>query len=297
MHRIHRRAAPPCLWSLLALLALASPVWALAPVPAAAPPSWVHDGAGLLTPEELTALTTRKEQLEQQTGVRLVVLTLASAGGESPKDIAVRTLNEWNAGRKSVLLLVLMSPRELYIQPGTDLATVLDSATASAICSKVVAPRMRGGEQGAALREGLEAIAARAQGSGPPLPQRDLPPGASAPEEPGSLDWLAWLAGLGAVAGAGWGLSRLRGRKCQLCGARMKQSKEVITRPTYTSAGRGRRHYQCRSCGLSFSEEHVIAQLGTSTILASSSESSSSSDSSSSSSSSSTGSGGGGSSW
>lgn len=290
LHRIHSRAARPCLWSLLAFLALSSPGWALARVPAAAPPSWIHDGAGLLTPEELTALTTRKEQLEQQTGVRLVVLTLASAEGESPKEIAVRTLNAWNAGRGSVLLLVLMSPRELYIQPGTDLATVLDSETASAICSDVVAPRMRGGDRAVALREGLEAIAARlAQGRGPPLQQ---------PDPSGSPDWLAWVAGLGAVAGAGWGLSRLRGRKCQLCGTRMKQSKEVITRPTSSSAGQGRRHYQCRSCGLSFSEEYVIASLGESaTISASSSAASSSSDSSSSSSSSSNGSGGGGSSW
>src|SRR4051794_7139945 len=109
MNLIQAYGARLYLLGLMALLAVSSP--ARADVPATPPPSWIHDGAGLLKPSELTELTALRVQLEQQTGARLGVVTLSEAGGESPKSIAVRTLNAWNAGRKSALLLVLLSPR------------------------------------------------------------------------------------------------------------------------------------------------------------------------------------------
>jgi uncharacterized membrane protein YgcG len=317
LRRIHARIPRPSLLSLLALLAVSSPAWALASVPASPPPSWIHDGAGLLSRAELDSLTARKAQLEQQTGARLVVLTLATADGESPKSIAVRTLNAWNAGRKSALLLVLISPRELYIQPGTDLAPVFDSAAASSICSGVVAPLMRGGDRSAALRAGLEAIAARIasasdtasggtasapspRASAQPLHLRRFgeSPEASSPES-SSWEWMAWVGGLAGLGAAGWGLSRLFAQKCPKCETRMQKSSEIIEQPTTWSTGEGRHTYSCGSCGYSCAETYFITKIvkRTSTTYEDHSSSSWSSSSDSSSSSSSDRSGGGGSSW
>lgn len=313
---------------LLALSAVSS--WAWAGVPSDAPPSWIYDGANLLNPEEITELSTLREKLEQESGARLVVLTLAEAGSESSKSIAVRTLNDWNAGRKSALLLVRLSPRELYIQPGTDLASTLDSSTSSSICSGVIAPKLRSGDRAGAIRAGLEAISARitsASESAPPLAQASSDPQAlavpasaqnslpAAPSRNSAIPWwvssftdaMVWVGGLGTVVLGVLGLSRLFARKCKECGKRMKKSSRITLQPTYSSSGQGMHTFTCGSCGYSFNERYIIAQLVESTSSSSdsswsssssdSSWSSSSSDSSSSSSSSSDGSGGGGSSW
>lgn len=333
LHRIPSHTARLCLWSLLVLSAASAPAWALASVPSSPPPSWIHDGASLLTSSELSELATRKQQLEEQTGARLVVLTLAKADGESPKAIAVRTLNMWNAGRNSALLLVMMSPRELYIQPGTDLAPVFDAAAASSICASVVAPKMRSRDRAGALRAGLEAIASRivsaadtpsastaaavpaSQPSAPvaPLQQYGQSP---EPRSSGSWAWLGWVAGLTGLGGGVWGFSRIFSKKCRECGTRMEKSSRTIDEPTTYSTGQGEHTYSCGACGYTFAEMYVISQIVESTSTtdsSSSSWSSSSSDSSwsssssdsswsssssdSSSSSSSDSSGGGGSDW
>jgi uncharacterized membrane protein YgcG len=312
----------------LALMTLAAST-ASASLPASPPSSWIHDGASLLTAPELAEIGRLRVKLEQQTGARLVVLTLSSADGEESKSIAVRALNEWNAGRRSALLLVLLSPRQLYIQPGTDLANVLDPATATTICSEIVGPKLRSGDRAAAIRAGLEAIATqigsagRGQGASAasaasaaglrPFSDADEVAVVSPPRSEGSWLWLLWAGGLVVLAGGVWGVRMLLARKCQECGTRMTKTSEVTMPSTYSAAGEGRHHFMCPSCGRSYSELYFIAQLTTSTDSTtssydsstttsswssdSSSWSSSSSDSSSSSSSSSDGSGGGGSNW
>jgi len=275
-------------------------------------------------------------RLSLRAGAQLVVVTLRDAGGESPKDIAVRTLNAWAAGRRSAVLLVLMNPRKLYIQPGTDLADVLDEPTASAICASVVAPKLRAGDKAGALRAGLEAIADKVAAPEPVrqafTPEKENP----TPEElqskldamvdavqgkgdgenveaalvedaPADFGSNGLLPVLGVVVlalatgGGVWGLVRASQRKCHQCGERMRRERRVLEHPTYSSSGRGELHFSCRSCGAEFTEAIVLPMLvessSSSSDFGSSSSDSSSSSSSDSSSSSSDGSGGGGSSW
>jgi uncharacterized protein len=311
-----RRALP-----LLAALMLATPAWAEAPVPTEAPATRIHDGAGLLTPSELDALTRERMRLSLNARAQLVVVTLRDAGGESPKDIAVRTLNAWTTGRRSAVLLVLMNPRKLYIQPGTDLADVLDEPTASAICASVVAPKLRAGDKAGAIQAGLEAIAAKVAPSDParqaftpekenPTPEElqskldamvaavggktDGPPegeagGEAAPEESGSngLMPLGVVVLALATGGGVWGLVRASQRKCYQCGERLRKDRRVLEPATYHSVGRGELHFSCRSCGSEFTEAIMLPMLQLSSSSSSSDSSwSSSSDSSSSSSSS-----------
>src|SRR5690348_5106131 len=98
-----------------ALVAAAAPVFAQAPVPPRPAGSFVSDAAGILTQDERASLEAIAARSESEDGVRLAVLTLPSSNGEEPKSIAVRTLNSWNAGRRSVLLLVILDPRKLYV--------------------------------------------------------------------------------------------------------------------------------------------------------------------------------------
>jgi uncharacterized membrane protein YgcG len=316
MHFSAARGGRLSIVGLLALLAVSLPAWV--GIPPSPPPSWIHDDAGLLKPAELNELTLVREQLEKKSGTRLVVVTLADASGQSAKSIAVDTLNRWNAGRKSALLLVTLSPRELYIQPGTELAAVLDSETSSSICSGVIAPKLRSGERAAALRAGLEAIASRIVIAGD-SPQslaearatanasgavNTAAPARSSWASSETLAYAGYGGGVLALLAGILGVRQLLRRKCPECGSRMNKHSEVITPASYTAPGEGRHHFSCSDCGRTASELYFIAQLTESTSnsttdWSSSSSSSSwpSSDSSSSSSSSSDGSGGGGSSW
>src|SRR5262249_26809738 len=109
-----------------AVLALALSMLSLTPRPAPAPvplparpaDSWIVDTAGLLSAEEVEDLRAVSERIARERGIRLVLLAIPSLGGEEPKPIAVRALNDWRAGRRSVLLLVSREPRKLYLQPG-----------------------------------------------------------------------------------------------------------------------------------------------------------------------------------
>jgi len=93
--------------------------------------------------------------------VRLVALTVADAKTEEPKSIAVNILNDANPGPRSVMLVVVMKPRKLFLQPGTSLAPLFDEPTSSGICANTVAPQMRAGKFKAAIEAGFEAIVKR----------------------------------------------------------------------------------------------------------------------------------------
>src|SRR5581483_6876841 len=133
-----------------------------------------------LTQTELAACEARLSSLEQSSGARLVVVTVADAQGSAPKTIAVNTLNRWQVGPRSVCLLICVKPRELYIQPGTELSPKLDDATCRAICVGVIAPHMKT-DRARAIQDGLEAIAKRLAGDSPMATT-----GWSAPSEPSS---------------------------------------------------------------------------------------------------------------
>jgi uncharacterized membrane protein YgcG len=308
-----------------ALLFAASPIFAQAPVPPAPAGSFVSDAAALLTASERAAIEEIAARSEREDGVRLAVLTLQASKGEEPKSIAVRTLNAWNVGRRSVLLLVVMDPRKLYVQPGTDLAPLFDETTASSICSSVVAPKMRSGDRAGAIRAGLEAIRARVKTSVSPSGATGTPRPLAAPRPPEPVHSSAGSALLGftilggifgvvalAIGGVCWAIFKTTRRPCQRCGAQLSRQSRTVTPATEYATGAGETVDSCGRCGFfevapfvipvvtashydSSSDTSSYSSSDTSSYSSGSDSWSSSSDSSSSSSS--DGSGGGGSDW
>jgi uncharacterized membrane protein YgcG len=260
---------------LACLLMLYGPVAAAGPALPRPVGALVLDEAELLSREEAAELRERMRRTEDERGVRLAVVTLRNTDGESPKSIAVRALNQWQVGRRSVLLLVSMQPRELYIQPGTELASRFDDEWSSDTCRTVIAPRMRENRRGAALLAGLDAIASRL------VPSRA---------------WMGWPAGGAGLLALIFTIVRLSRSRCPRCRARARRKgRETLRQATTTSTGEQRIDWACPSCQHTFSETRTLAMISTSSD--SSWDSSSSSSSSDSSGSSSDGSGGGGSSW
>jgi uncharacterized membrane protein YgcG len=297
------------------LLAIALALVALAPAVARAqadvpprPERWVADEAKLLTAEERSKLEVFSDSAYASQGVRLAVLTLADAKGEAPKAIAVRALNSWDPGPRSVLLLVVMNPRKIYIQPGTDLAPKLGETECSSICSGQIAPHLKAQMHAAGLNAGLEAIrdAIVALPAEAPAP---APRSASAPTAPPSargsagqdigdkiFGWICSLICMGVVTAPIVVITRLLRRPavCPQCRQRtVTVSNRTLTEADDMSRGQGERTKKC-PCGWTTVELYMIPMLVRTTSYDSSSSSSFDSGSSSSSSSS-DGSGGGGS--
>src|SRR5262249_5343381 len=185
--------------------------------------------------EEVGELRAVSERVARERGVRLVLLTIPSLGGEGPKPIAVRALNDWQAGRRSVLLLVSREPRKLYLQPGIELAHSFDEPAASALCRDVIAPRLRSGPAGPALRAGFDAVEARLI-SAPPAPRPGRPVAAR----------LVMLGAAGlSIAGLVGGFFWLSRTKCIWCGSRRTSRRGSTIR--------------CRACAGSFRATEVTA--------------------------------------
>jgi uncharacterized membrane protein YgcG len=266
----------------------------------AAPPGWVRDEASLLSADDVRELEDASNRLFETQGIRVGVVTLTDTLGRQPKQVAVDTLNDWAPGPRSALVLVSLNPRELWLQPGTQLATVLDEPTSRSICQDTLAPEVRVGRAKAGLMGALWRIG-----------QAAAHPAAAAPVS--VLSGLS-LSRLGSfplilgllVAGLGvfFGVRRMNQPVCNGCGRRgMTRNRQILEYPTTLSSGTAEETYTC-GCGSSLKRTVTLAMLGSST---SSTDSSWSSDSFGSSDlgggggdsggSSSDGSGGGGSSW
>lgn len=231
-----------------------------------APPGVVADTARLFSDADRAKLEALGAQVQRERGAFLRVLTIPDAKGEDPKAIAVRALNQWRVGQKSVLLLVVMNPRSLYLQPGTALASAFDASTSSRICASIVAPQMRAKAYGPAALAGLGAVRDRLVQ--PPVAHRaGSPPATRAssfargPVKSGPDGWDAFtyavntfhLDFVGGLAVAAWPLfwvySWVFARKCENCGVRMSRQNRVIEAATFTTRGLGERVFTCGGCG------------------------------------------------
>lgn len=258
--------------ALFALLVAASRLGAadLPPAPAGV----VADSAGLFSRDDRAKLEAFGAQVLSERGVGLRVLTIPDAAGEDPKAIAVRALNQWRVGQKSVILLIVMNPRSLYLQPGTSLASTFDASTSSQICASVVAPPMRARTFGAAALAGLGAVRNRlalppaARSADPP--RRPAHPPAPRGFDQDARDALAYAVEafhadiIGGFAVLAWSLfwifSKVFAKKCPDCRVRMSRTSRAIEAATFQGPGFGEHTYTCGKCGHVEAEAYLIGK-------------------------------------
>lgn len=195
-----RRVAPVALPFVLGLAVARAQDAAPAPPPRPADATPIADVAQVLSGESVARIASLAQTALVERGIHVGVATVPSSHGTTPKDLAVRTLESWSLGPRSLLLLVSLEPREIWLQPGTELAPLLDEAAASAICHDEVAPRARAGDFGGGIEAGLRAAIEKA--APPPAP------------DPG-LGWIlvagcCWLPVPLGIAGAVWFVWRRR---------------------------------------------------------------------------------------
>ena len=165
------------LLALLALLLAAASATALRAATTYPPPQgFVSDFGGMLSASARSEMEAELTAFEQQTGIQIAVVTVASLDGGSIEDYAVRLFEQWQIGKKGqdngVLFLISRDDRRFRIEVGYGMEPLLTDARAGDILRNVVTPRFQTNDYDGGIRAGvaqIKAIAAAEPPSSDPL--------------------------------------------------------------------------------------------------------------------------------
>lgn len=171
-----RRIATALRWLGAGLLLVSSLASADVPVPAFT--ARVVDQTGTLSQAEQQALETKLADFEARKGSQVAVLIVPSTKPETVEQYALRVVEQWKVGRKSVddgaLLLVAKDDRTLRIEVGYGLEGALTDVTSSRIIREVIVPLFKHGSYYAGIDAGIDRILGVIDGE--PLPAPDTRP-------------------------------------------------------------------------------------------------------------------------
>lgn len=122
----------------------------------------VVDVAGLLTPDQIAALTTQLDNHEKETSNQIVIATVKDLQGYSVADYTNRLGRHWGIGQEDkdngVVLLVAPNEREVRIEVGYGLEGALTDATSSDIIRRQILPNFREDDYAAGIQKGVDNI-------------------------------------------------------------------------------------------------------------------------------------------
>jgi uncharacterized protein len=149
------------------VLALFVFVAEIAPV-AAADPNFpplsgrVVDQANVLSADTRAALTTKLKDLEDKSGIQLVVATVASLEGLEIEPYANQLFRAWKLGEaknnNGVLFLIAPKEHKVRIEVGYGLEGTLTDAISKIIIVNAVAPRFKAGDFNGGVSRGVDDI-------------------------------------------------------------------------------------------------------------------------------------------
>jgi uncharacterized protein len=122
----------------------------------------VVDQAGIVPAGTRTALETKLAQLEEKSGIQLVVATVKSLEGQAIEPYANELFRNWKLGEKlknnGVLLLVAPNERKVRIEVGYGLEGTLTDALSKIVISNAIAPRFKSGDFAGGIERGVDDV-------------------------------------------------------------------------------------------------------------------------------------------
>ena len=171
--------------------------WSVNPLFAAAVPALkghVNDYAGLIDPAAEKQLEAALARLEQTDSTQLLILTIASLGGDNLEEFALRVAEKWQPGQKGldngVLLLIAKNDRKVRIEVGYGLEGKLTDLIAGRIIRNIIVPQFKEGRFDQGIIAGVTAIVGVIRGEFT----------AAAPEKPRSVGQTAPPGLIGLIA-------------------------------------------------------------------------------------------------
>jgi uncharacterized protein len=122
----------------------------------------VNDNALILSDNARKSLGETLKEHENLTTNQIVILTIPSLEGESIEDYANKVFNEWKIGQKDkdngILIVVVPDERQMRIEVGYGLESILPDVMAGRIIRNIMAPSFREGDYDSGITRGTQAI-------------------------------------------------------------------------------------------------------------------------------------------
>ena len=122
----------------------------------------VNDYANLLSRYEQHQLESKLREFKNAEGHEIAVVTLRSLDGQSIESKAQYFFDTWKIGKKShnngLLLLIAMQEREIRIQTGYGLESLLPDAAAGRIIRNSIGPHLKNQEYYKGISEGVSEV-------------------------------------------------------------------------------------------------------------------------------------------
>ncbi len=161
----------------------------------------VVDQAAVMTPESRSEVAAKSKDLEEKSGIQLVVATVPPLQGGDIESYANELFRSWKLGQakqnNGVLLLVAPSEHKTRIEVGYGLEGTLTDALASTIISAAIIPRFKSGDFSGGIAHGVDGIMSVLNGDTADWQPR---PQIRASDEPGPLNAALPILGFLGVA-------------------------------------------------------------------------------------------------
>ncbi len=122
----------------------------------------VVDQANVIPDADRVTLQKKLKDLEDKSGIQLVVATIRSLEGGDIETYANGLFRYWKLGEakknNGVLFLVVPSERKMRIEVGYGLEGTLTDALSKIILATAVAPKFKAGDYGAGIERGVDGI-------------------------------------------------------------------------------------------------------------------------------------------
>ena len=122
----------------------------------------VTDQANVISAPAKASIETKLRNLEDKSGIQLVVATVSSLEGGDIESYANGLFRAWKLGmakkNNGVLFLIAPNERKMRIEVGYGLEGVLTDAVSSVIIRAAVAPRFKAGDFDGGIERGVDAI-------------------------------------------------------------------------------------------------------------------------------------------
>jgi len=126
------------------------------------PTGHVTDTVGVLSPADKARIETLATEIERNSTVEFAVLIVRTTGGQDIFDYALGVSREWGVGKKDsnngLVMVVATEDRKVWVSVGYGLEGALNDAKVGAILDNYVVPKLKEGDYGTGIYDGLEAM-------------------------------------------------------------------------------------------------------------------------------------------
>ena len=159
----------------------------------------VVDQADIITPQARSDIETKLKDLEDKSGIQLVVATVNSLQDQDIEPFANELFRTWKLGEKAknngVLLLIAPNERRVRIEVGYGLEGTLTDALSKIIITNAIAPRFKAGDYGGGVSRGVDDIITVLTTDSSEWQQRP----SLRLDNQQAPDWLTWFLIAGAI--------------------------------------------------------------------------------------------------